>query len=116
MVRQVRIITQSHIPHEDELTDGVKGGYTYPPYTFQLEVYGGKTSIECYKDGEWTHTVAKPDEDGAAVEMKFTQIIEAYVDEVIANADPEPTTRKEKIKRNIKYYLTRQKIRDILRM
>lgn len=116
MVRQVKIITQSHIPPSDDMEDGTKGGYTYPPYTFQLEQYNGRMSIECYKNGKWSHTVAKPDEDGIAVEMKFTQIIEAYVQMAIDSADPEPATLKEKVKQFFKYYLTRDKIRDTLGM
>lgn len=116
MVRQVRIITQAHIPPDDDMQDGIKGGYTWPPYTFQLELFDGKMSIQCYKNGEWSHEWAKPDEDGAAVEMKFTQLIEAYVQETVDKADPEPTTLKEKVKRFFRFYLTREKIRDILRM
>lgn len=116
MPKQVRIITQSHIPPDDEIPDGTIGGYTYPPYTFEMQRFMSKTSIECYKYGEWSHTVAKPDEDGAAVEMKFTQLIEAYVQMTIDNADPEPTTKKEKIRHFFKFYLTREKIRAILGM
>lgn len=116
MVKEIRLITQSHIPNNGDDLDGIKAGYTYPPYAFKLEQYNGKLSIECYKNGEWTHTVKSADEDRLEVELQFTKLIEAYVEEVLANAPPEPTTFKGKIKRFFQYYLTRKNIRDILGM
>ena len=89
MAREVRPLIKSHIPPEEEMQDGVIAGYSWPPYTFMLERNFGKSSIECYDDGKWTHTVVKPTPDGLYVEQRFTKIVEAYVQETIDNAETE---------------------------
>lgn len=116
MVKEIRVITQSHIP-PDELQSGRLNGYSYPPYTFFLErryyeKAGYRLSVECYKDGVNTHTVIHPHDSDVEVEVKFTQLIESYVEEVVANAEIQTKSIKEKLKK----LLTREKIRDILGM
>jgi len=97
MAKEIRIITKSHILPENE--DGQIAGYTYPPYTFVLEHYFGKWSIECYNNGQWTHSVIEPTQDQYDIENKFTKLIEAYVEKSIADAPTPPKDFKERLQR-----------------
>lgn len=101
VTHEVNTILNSHVspetPHQ-----GIISGHTHPPFTFTLEHYNDKMSIECYKDGEWTHTIKSPDVDVIGVEKRFTDIIEAYVSKTLDEAEPD---RKLTFKEYIVMYL-----------